>query len=147
MASRGKGVASVVFVIAAVGCGSSQPVPASSAGPGSGDTTGPAATAATATATAAEEEPAKRFRSLDLTSVCSRDLHLWFGAHPGDGHGEAAVVATGATIPVPRQADGTNVVWVLDDKGFGLASVNITKNMRHIRIDAACMKIDADSTR
>ncbi|HEY8087344.1 MAG TPA: hypothetical protein VIF09_05855 [Polyangiaceae bacterium] len=102
---------------------------------------------ATATATAAEEEPARKFRSLDLTSVCSHDLHLWFGAHPGDGHGEAAVVATGATIPVPRQADGTNVVWVVDEKGFGLASVNITKNMRHIRIDAACMKIDADSTR
>jgi hypothetical protein len=74
-------------------------------------------------------------------------MHLYFGDHPGDGNGQAAVVATGATIPVPRGPDGTVVVWVVDDKGFGLASVHVTRHMRHVRIDAACMKIDADSTR
>ena len=74
-------------------------------------------------------------------------MRLYFGEHPGDGNGQPGVVAAGATIPVPRAADGTQVVWVVDDKGFGLGNVHITKHMRHIRIDAACTKIDADSTR
>jgi hypothetical protein len=74
-------------------------------------------------------------------------VRLYYGDHPGDGKGENATVSNGATIQVPRKPDGTQVVWVTDDKGSGLASVNITKHMRHIRIDAACMHIDADSTR
>ena len=74
-------------------------------------------------------------------------MRLYYGDHPGDGKGESATATTGAMLQVPRKPDGTQVVWVVDDKGFGLASVNITKHMRHIRIDTACMKIDADSTR
>lgn len=129
--------ASVAFLVSLIACGAAQPEPATSPGAGAG----------AGAESAPQEEPVRKFHALDLTSACPHDIHLWFGAHPGDGHGEAAVVASGATIPVPRQSDGTNMVWVVDDKGFGLASVNITKNMRHVRIDAACMKIDADSTR
>jgi hypothetical protein len=112
-------------------------------------------TAAVSSATAAptpppptaEATPPVPTRPLDLTSACPHDVHLYYGDHPGDGRGEAATVAQGTTIPVPRRPDGTMVVWVVDDKGAGLASVNITKHMRHIRIDPACMKIDADSSR
>ena len=129
--------------LALLACGSSPP-PAAAAPP-PGDSAMPAAS--NPASAPAEEAPTPKVRPLDLTSACPHDLHLYFGAHPGDGHGQAATVATGATIPVPRDPDGTAVVWVVDDKGFGLASVNITKHMRHIRIDAACMKIDADSTR
>jgi hypothetical protein len=112
--------------------------------------TSPPSTAASATGTTvagADDAPVPRSRPLDLTSACPHDVHLYFGDQPGDGKGQPGVVATGATIPVPRAADGTMVVWVVDDKGFGLGSVHITKHMHHIRIDAACMKIDADSTR
>ncbi|HEX3345787.1 MAG TPA: hypothetical protein VHS09_14485 [Polyangiaceae bacterium] len=110
---------------------------------------GPAATASTAPASVAatDDAPGPRTRPLDLTSACPRDVHLYFGDHPGDGQGQPGVVAAGATIAVPRAPDGTQVVWVVDDKGFGLGNVHITKHMRHIRIDAACMKLDADSTR
>jgi hypothetical protein len=86
-------------------------------------------------------------RPLDLTSACPHDVNLFYGNHPGDSNGEKATVSPGTTVPVPRRADGTMVIWVVDGNGAGLASVNITKHMRHIRIDAACMKIDADSTR
>jgi hypothetical protein len=106
----------------------------------------PAGTGAAAGAAADDAQPA-RSRPLDLTSACPHDVHLYFGDHPGDGQGQPGVVASGAVIPVPRGADGTQVVWVVDDKGFGLGNVHITKHMHHIRIDAACMKIDADSTR
>jgi hypothetical protein len=130
------------------GCGSGTPAPATaSADPASAPAPDPAAASAPTPAPAAEEAPAKHYRALDLTSACGHEVHLHYGAHPGDGTGENATVATGATIPVPRQADGTNVVWVTDEQGNGLAHVTITKNMRHIRISADCSKIDADSER
>jgi hypothetical protein len=130
--------ATVLFACASAPAPAVAP-PTDSAAPLAASSTTPAPTPA------AEDSPPRR--PLDLTSSCPHDVHLYFGDQPGDGKGQAAVAATGATIPVPRGPDGTVVVWVVDDKGFGLASVHITKHMRHVRIDAACMKLDADSTR
>jgi hypothetical protein len=130
------------FVLCA--CGSSPPPAPSSP---TDDAALSAATPAPSAAGAAADDPGPHFRPIDLTSACPHDVHLYFGDQPGDGKGHAVVAATGTPIPVPRGADGTMVVWVVDDKGFGLASVHVTKAMRHVRIDAACAKIDADSTR
>jgi hypothetical protein len=103
---------------------------------------------ASATAQApADEPPAQHFRPVDLTSACPHEVHLYYGEQPGDGKGQSATVATGTTIPVPRGPDGTVVVWIVDEKGFGLASVHVTRAMRHVRFDAACSKLEADSTR
>jgi len=126
-------------------CASAPPAPASPAADPGAPSTG--ASAPASTAAAVDDAPTPRSRPLDLTSACPHDVHLYFGDHPGDGQGQPGVVAAGATIPVPRRPDGTMVVWAVDDKGFGLGKVDITKHMRHIRIDAACMKLDADSTR
>jgi hypothetical protein len=101
---------------------------------------------ATASAPAETAAPAAQ-RSLDLANACWKEMRLYYGDHPGDGKGENATVAAGATIPVPRRPDATQVVWVVDEMGNGLGHVTITKNMRHIRIDANCMHIDADSKR
>ena len=77
-------------------------------------------------------------------SSCPHDVKVYYGDQPGDGKGQASTVATGATIQVPRGPDGAVVVWVVDDKGSGLASVHVTRHMKHIKIDAACGRIDAD---
>jgi hypothetical protein len=134
-----------VFGVVLSACASAPPP--SAAPPADTSAPSTAASATGSTVAAADDAPVPRSRPLDLTSACPHDVHLYFGDQPGDGKGQPGVVATGATIPVPRAADGTMVVWVVDDKGFGLGSVHITKHMHHIRIDAACMKIDADSTR
>lgn len=104
------------------------------------------APAAASSAPGPEVAPARQ-RPLDLTNGCPREMHVYFGEQPGDGKGQAATVAASAVVPVPRNADGTAVVWVTDPGGSGLASVRVTKHMRHVRIDAGCMKIDADSLR
>jgi hypothetical protein len=140
-------IGSVLVSLALAACASS-PAPTSSS-PG-----GPAATTATtaepgasASAAPAPEPEAHHYRPLDLTNACTHEVHLYYGDQPGDGKGQSVTAATGATIPVPRGADGTVVVWVVDDKGFGLASVHVTRPMRHVRFDPGCMKLDADSTR
>jgi hypothetical protein len=134
-------------------CGSSTPAanaptetPPASASPAAGGATAAPTTSATGDTAAATPEPtALQQRPLDLTSACPHVVHLFYGAHPGPGAGESATIAQGATLQVPRMPDGTQMVWVIDDKGNGLASVNVSKRMRHITIDGACMHIDADS--
>jgi len=137
---------SLVAAIAACACAESTPPPA-------GVTNSPPPPPATSAATtessspAASAEPPVPSRPLDLTNDCPKDIRLYYGEQPGDGHGDRASVAPGATIPVPRKDDGSVTVWVVDDKGFGLASVHVTRRMRHVRIDASCARIDAGSTR
>jgi hypothetical protein len=86
-------------------------------------------------------------RPLDLKNECAREMHVYFGDQPGDGKGQASTVASLAVVPVPRNAEGNVVVWVTDEKGQGLANVHVTKRMRHVRIEASCMSIEADARR
>jgi hypothetical protein len=83
-------------------------------------------------------------RPLDLANHCAKETRFYFGDDPGDGKGQFATLAAGATAAVPRGADGSVVVWVLGDRGLGLASVHVTRRMKHVHLDAACMHLDAD---
>jgi hypothetical protein len=131
-------------LLALVACASSPPPAAAPPADIAAPTASPAPAPAPATAEAPATAPQ---RPLELANACSHEMRLYYGDHPGDGKGENVTVAAGATIPVPRRPDATQVVWVVDEMGNGLGHVTITKNMRHIRIDPACMHIDADSTR
>jgi hypothetical protein len=70
-------------------------------------------------------------------------MRLYYGAAPGDARGQSATVAGGATVAVPRGADGTVVVWIVDESGRGLASVPVRRRMTHVHIDPGCSRIDA----
>jgi hypothetical protein len=138
----------LLAAIALSGCGSAPPPAASAGAPAA---PAPTAVSNTPVATASSSAPAadapRPQRPLALANNCLTDVHLYYGDQPGDGKGQAALANAGAIIQVPRNPDGTVVVWVTDDKGNGLASVHVTKYMRHIRIDATCSKIEADSSR
>jgi hypothetical protein len=115
--------------------------------PAASEGAAPQAVAATSGSVAQPDAPPVHERPLELTNACPKEMHLYYGEHPGDGHGQGATVPAGATTPIPRGSDGTVMVWVVDDKGFGLASVQVTRRMRHVRVKADCMGIEADSTR
>jgi hypothetical protein len=87
--------------------------------------------------------PVSQARKLDLTNTCPRAIHLYYGASPSDTRGQSATVAGGATVDVPRGADGTTTVWIVDDAGRGLASVSVRRRMTHVQIDPGCGRIDA----
>lgn len=132
-----------LLVMLLAGCGSSPP-PAPSTAPApavASDTSPPAAASSAPTPDTPPQRP------LDLANACPHDMQVYYGDQPGDGKGKAATVTAGATVPLTRNADGTLVVWVTDDKGAGLASVHVTRHMRHVKIDATCSRIDADSSR
>jgi hypothetical protein len=138
--------AAVCIAVAAVAaCGGSTPPAAAPAASTSDDTASlsPPASASTPAAPA-DTAPARPPRPLDLTNSCAKAMRLYYGENPGDGAGQFATVDPGATIPVPRGPDGAVVVWVVTDKGLGLATVHVTKRMKHVAIDTSCMKIDAN---
>ena len=56
-------------------------------------------------------------------------------------HHEPVEPAVAYRVDTP---DGSVVVWVVDDKGEGLASVHVTRRMKHVRINADCARIDAN---
>jgi hypothetical protein len=116
--------------------------PAPDASGGAAQATPPTAPA-TAAATQAPEAPAAKGRQLDLTNGCAKPMHLYYGASPGDARGQSVTVPGGATVDVPRGADGTATVWIVDDAGRGLASVSVRRRMTHIQIDPGCSRIDA----
>jgi hypothetical protein len=87
-------------------------------------------------------------RALDLTNECPREMHVAFGEQvPVEGKTQVTAIASGAVMQVPRNPDGSVVVWVTNEKGGGLASVHVTKRMRHVRIEPSCLQIEADSAR
>jgi len=77
-------------------------------------------------------------------SFCPHDLRLYYGDQPNDGKGTNVTVSQGANLAVPRNPDGSVVVWVVDEKGNGLASVHVTRRMKHVRINTDCARIDAN---
>lgn len=138
-------VASVLASLALLALTACAPAPTPAEAPAA-PASSSAAPVASAPPATTQEAPAPHYRAIDLTSACPHEVHLYFGEQPGDGKGQSAAIATGATLPVPRASDGTMVVWVVDEQGSALASVHVTKWMRHVRINAACSKLDADST-
>lgn len=114
------------------------PTPAASEG-------APAAAASAPPSAPAPEGPtAAQQRPLDLASFCPHALRLYYGEQPGDGKGTNVTINTSETLPVPRNPDGTVVIWVVDDQGQGLASVHVTRRMKHVSINADCSRIDAN---
>jgi hypothetical protein len=128
--------------------GNPAPAPAAAAAPAPGataDATADATGSAAAAPSPTSPEPTRRQqRPLDLTSACPHDVKLYYGDQPGDGKGTKVSVPSGATLQVPRNPDGAVVIWVTDDSGAGLASVHVTWRMKHVKIDAACGRIDAE---
>jgi hypothetical protein len=148
-ASRHAPLVCLLLVCAAVlACAAPAPPPPTAPDTASSTST-PSLPASSATAQAQATEPtALQQRPLDLTNNCPHEMHVYYGEKVGDGKGQANTVAGGAVVAVPRSPDGAVVVWVTDEKGTGgLASVHVTKRMRHVRIDASCLNIDADSVK
>jgi hypothetical protein len=119
------------------------PAPPAPAAPSVPSASAPEATASSA-APAAEAPTREQQRPLDLASFCPHDLRLYYGEQPNDGKGTNVKIAMGDNLQVPRNPDGSVVVWVVDEKGNGLASVHVTKRMKHVRINADCARIDAN---
>jgi hypothetical protein len=140
MPPRAPSLACVAF-LALAACES--PAPPAPAAPGAPSVGAPEPAASSAASAAPTPTPEQQ-RPLDLASFCPHDLRLYYGDNPSDGTGVHATISQGAALQVPRNPDGSVVVWVVDEKGQGMASVHVTKRMKHVRINTDCARIDAN---
>lgn len=83
-------------------------------------------------------------RPLEIRNGCDTVASVFFGEDPKVAdQGEKHALGVGATKPVPRRADGSQTVWLLDDAGAPLIKVNITRGMKQIEVGRSCRTLDA----
>ena len=107
----------------------SSALPAASADPGEGG---------------GEGEPHKRARKpFAIHSSCPDVATVAFGEDPKAAAAGKRTVASNSSIDGPRDSEGKQTVWLLDDKGEPLVKVHITRGMKQLEIGRSCRTLDA----
>jgi hypothetical protein len=129
---------------ALLACGSKpEPVTPSLSDP-AGAASGPMPEAAAAPAPETASDPARRPRKpFPIHSSCAEVVTLAFGEDPKAEAAGKRALAPSSTIEGPRDAEGKQTVWLLDDKGEPLVKVNITRGMKTLEIGRSCRTLDA----
>ena len=106
----------------------------------------PAATADPAAANGAAGSPEEHHRQrkpFPIHSSCSDVVTIVFGEDPKAQGAGRRTVAPNSSIDGPRDADGKQTVWLLDDKGEPTVKVHITRGMKQLEIGRSCRTMDA----
>jgi hypothetical protein len=145
----------IVVTLALVACGGGHPEPmtpslsdpAHAADPATaGSGAMPAATAdpdAANGASGAAEEHHRQRKPFPIHSSCSEVVTIVFGEDPKAQGAGRRTVAPNSAIDGPRDAEGKQTVWLLDDKGEPTVKVHITRGMKQLEIGRSCRTLDA----
>lgn len=126
---------SLVFAVA---CGSKEPPAASPAESSS------AAPVASASATPAPEVSSLAKKPLEVFNGCADVVTVVFGEDPKAQTASKRQIAQSATITdAPRNNDGAQTVFLLDQSGVPLVKATVTKHMKRVEIGRSCRTIDA----
>jgi predicted small lipoprotein YifL len=96
----------------------------------------------------AEEPPApapepKRRKPFEVHSSCDDVVTVVFAEDPKAPNAGGRTIAPGSSIEGPRDNDGNQTVWLLDEKGEPLIKVNVTRGMKRVEIGKSCRTLDA----
>jgi len=137
----------VSSTLSVVACGGADPkVPAPGDGPA------PTTTAASPTGAAVDGAPAagdpaagakKARKPFSIHSSCPDVATILFGEDPKAAGAGRRTVASNSAIDGPRDDDGKQTVWLLDDKGEPLVKVRVTRGMKEVEIGRSCRTLDA----
>lgn len=93
---------------------------------------------------AKEPEPPKKRRPYEIHSSCNDVVNIVFGEDPKSPKAGKQTIAPGATISDgPRDADGNQTIWLVDDAGEGLVKVHVTRGMKRVEVGKSCRTLDA----
>jgi hypothetical protein len=139
------------FVVLICACGNkSEPAtpslsdPAHAAVDPAGSAALPAASADPQGPSAGDDRPHRQRKPFPIHSSCSEVVTIVFGEDPKtQGAAGKRTVAPNSAIEGPRDAEGRQTVWLLDDKGEPLVNVHITRGMKQLEIGRSCRTLDA----
>ena len=106
----------------------------------------PAATAdpeAASGAAGGDDRPHRQRKPFPIHSSCSEVVTIVFGEDPKAQGAGRRTVAPNSAIDGPRDSEGKQTVWLLDDKGEPTVKVHITRGMKQLEIGRSCRTLDA----
>lgn len=132
---------SSIVALACGGGGAAPPKAAESVAPAPP----PPSSAATPTPSATEEPaaPKKKHRPYEITNNCADVVTLVLGDEPKTAPRGKLTLAASSTIDGPRGEDGTETLWLVDDKGEPLINVHVTRPIKKVTIGRSCRTMDA----
>lgn len=81
--------------------------------------------------------------SLRVVSECSRTVRVFYGRTPKYGSGTESTVSGNSVSSAHRGPDGSFVMWLVDERGNGLSSVEAGPSAREVRIGSSCTSLSA----
>jgi hypothetical protein len=83
-----------------------------------------------------------RRKPFAVHNACGEVVTIVFGA---DGRSEDSkrTIAPFETLDGPRDADGNQTVWLLDEKREPLVKVSVTRRMQRVEVGRSCRTLDA----
>ena len=83
--------------------------------------------------------------TVEIHNACADAVPVYFGEQPnGSGGGDFVTLRGSGTSHVERREHGELTVWIVDDKGFGLAHVKVSRKMSKVEIGPSCRTLHAD---
>lgn len=79
--------------------------------------------------------------SISLTSACPRTAKLFFGNDPAFGSGRSTTL--GGNSRESASARIGDKIWLLDDRGKGVASVSVGAGMNEVHVSTECSSLTA----
>jgi hypothetical protein len=111
--------------------------------PTAGSAAMPSASADPEGGSAGGEEHHRQRKPFPIHSSCTDVVTVVFGEDPKAQGAGRRTVAPSSSIDGPRDADGKQTVWLLDDKGEPTVKVHITRGMKQLEIGRSCRTLDA----
>jgi hypothetical protein len=81
--------------------------------------------------------------NVEVHSDCPQTLPLFIGEKPKFGSGTKTSIGSNTTTTFPRKADGTAMIWIIDEQENGVASVDVTPQTKRVEIGRDCKAISA----
>lgn len=104
----------------------------------------PAASADPEGASEGGEKHHRQRKPFPIHSQCTRVVTVVFGEDPKAASAGKRTIAPDSTIDGPRDSDGKQTVWLLDEKGEPLpVKVHVTRGMKQLEIGRSCTTLDA----
>lgn len=90
-----------------------------------------------------DDRPHRQRKPFFIHSSCSEVVTVVFGEDPKAQGAGRRTVAPSSSIDGPRDSEGKQTVWLLDDKGEPTVKVHITRGMKQLEIGRSCRTLDA----
>jgi hypothetical protein len=96
-----------------------------------------------ASSSAEPPAPPRPRKPFEVFNGCADVATISFAEDAKAPNAGRKTIAPSSTIEGPRNADGNQTVWLLDEKGEPLVNVHVTRGMKRVEIGRSCRTLDA----